>query len=41
MALDLNGPAEIVEDKYARSVALAEAANREDAACATALSNNF
>lgn len=41
MALDLNGPAEIVEDKYARSVALAEAANREAAACATALANNF
>ncbi|OWG18343.1 hypothetical protein KDK82_1822 [Delftia sp. K82] len=41
MALDLNGPAEIVEDKYARSVALAEAANREAAACATALANNL
>lgn len=38
---DLNGPAEIVEDKYARSVELAETASREVAGFQQALNNSI
>lgn len=38
--MDLNGPAEIVEDKYDRSVALAESASQEAAAFQQALANS-
>ncbi|MEQ6307451.1 hypothetical protein ABN448_09575 [Delftia acidovorans] len=41
MALDLNGPAQIVQDKYERSVALADAARKESSQIAATLANNY
>ncbi|WP_047218058.1 hypothetical protein [Delftia lacustris] len=41
MALDLNGPAEIVQDKYERSMAMADAASKEVASFTDDLRNSL